>query len=534
MQIHELTQGSNAWHAYRAQHFNASDAPAMLGCSPYKKRTELLHERHVGIAKEVDGATQVLFDNGHRFEALARVPAEEIVGEDLYPVTGSSGKYSASFDGLTMAGNIAWEHKTLNDEIRAADDVADLGKHLRVQMEQQLLVSEADKCLFLATLWDNEGNLIEKKHFWYLPDADLRAEIIAGWDQFEIDLAAYQPKELAEKPLAAVIMQLPALSVQIRGEVVASNLPAFKTAAIAYIAGIKTDLETDDDFANAEATVKFCKEAEDNLDLTKAAAIGQTASIDDLMKTIDFISAELRNKRLSLEKLVTKKKSDIKEKIQSDVRKLYQDHIANLEAEIKPLRLTALPAPDFVGAAKSKRTLASLHDAVNTELARAKMAADAVALDYRNKLAWCKANAEGFGFLFSDLAQLISKPTEDFQLVVNTRIADHRRAEEVKAEEQREAIRKEEETKALAKFNAEQAAANPVSVSAQPAATPEPAAAPRFTSRRPAIPATEARPSDDQIIEALALQFRVHESKVIQWLLAMDLSAASERMAALL
>ena len=36
---------------------------------------------------------------------------------------------------------------------------------------------------------------------------------------------------------------------------------------------------------------------------------------------------------------------------------------------------------------------------------------------------------------------------------------------------------------------------------------------------------------DDAIIEALALHFRVHESKVIEWLLAMDLKAAAERMA---
>lgn len=40
-----------------------------------------------------------------------------------------------------------------------------------------------------------------------------------------------------------------------------------------------------------------------------------------------------------------------------------------------------------------------------------------------------------------------------------------------------------------------------------------------------------ARPSDDEIIEVLALRFRVHESKVIEWLCAMDLTAASNRMA---
>jgi hypothetical protein len=39
------------------------------------------------------------------------------------------------------------------------------------------------------------------------------------------------------------------------------------------------------------------------------------------------------------------------------------------------------------------------------------------------------------------------------------------------------------------------------------------------------------RPTDDEIISALALCFRVHESKVIEWLLDMDLAEATDWMA---
>ena len=43
------------------------------------------------------------------------------------------------------------------------------------------------------------------------------------------------------------------------------------------------------------------------------------------------------------------------------------------------------------------------------------------------------------------------------------------------------------------------------------------------------LPVTPAsRPSDDEIIAALALHFRVHESKVIEWLLDFDLDGATE------
>jgi len=118
MITHNLTQGTPAWLAYRQSHFNASDAAAMLGMSPYKTRTELLHELHTGLTPEVDPRTQARFDAGHAAEAAARPLAEAEIGEDLFPVVGSLEidglPLSASFDGLTMAENIVWEHKLMS------------------------------------------------------------------------------------------------------------------------------------------------------------------------------------------------------------------------------------------------------------------------------------------------------------------------------------------------------------------------------------------------------------------------------------
>jgi len=41
MKTVDLIQGTDSWIQHRAQHWNASDAPAMLGVSPYKSRAEL-------------------------------------------------------------------------------------------------------------------------------------------------------------------------------------------------------------------------------------------------------------------------------------------------------------------------------------------------------------------------------------------------------------------------------------------------------------------------------------------------------------
>lgn len=436
--LHSLQQGSQEWLAHRANYWNASDAPAAMGVSPYKKRSELLHEKATGIAPEVDGYTQSLFDDGHRFEALARPLAEKIIGAELYPASVSRGKLAASLDGLTMAEDIQWEHKSLNDEIRSATCAAELPVYYRVQMEHQHEVSGAEKTLFQATRWDSDGNLLEEVHFWYESDPQLRQQVIGAWIQFEKDLAEYVPPDVVETPKAEAIMALPALAVQIRGEVITSNLPAFRSAAETFIANIKTDLKTDEDFVQADATVKFCKEAEDSLEVAKNSAIAQTASIDELMRTVDHIRDRLRMKRLALNTLVESRKKQIKEAAIAERRQKYADHVADLNKELGEVSIH-VQAPDFVGAIKNLRTIASLRNSLDTALANGKIAADAAAKDLRAKLDWYKPHATEYGFLFRDLQTIIQKPVDDFQLVVTTRIDEHKRAEAAKETEQPEA-----------------------------------------------------------------------------------------------
>lgn len=498
MITHSLIQGTPQWHAYRAAHFNASDAPAMMGCSPYRSRTELLHQRHTGLAPEVDAGTQARFDDGHRFEALARPLAEELVGDDLYPVTGSLADLSASFDGITMDGATAWEHKTLNDEIRACETVDQLGLHYRVQMEQQLLVSGARRCLFLATKWDNNDQLVEQRHFWYEADEALRAEIVAGWAQFEADLATYEPREYAAKPEADAIMALPALVIQIRGEVATSNLPTFQAKAERFIAAIKTDLLTDEDFANAEATVKFCEKAEGDLEQAKAAALEQTADIADLMRTIDHISEQLRAKRLTLQRTVKDKKELIKAGILAQAKLAFQEHVAQLEREIAPLRLVFQPR-DFAGAMKNKRTLATLQDAVDTELAAGKITVDAIAAAVRGRLTWYREHAADHEFLFADLQNVIQKTDDDFRLVVTSRIENHKRIQAEAAERARQeqeaaqaraaALQRERDEAAARAAAAPAPVPAPVEAQTAPQIIPEiiPAAAPRAARPAPAV-----------------------------------------------
>jgi len=461
MQTHELIQGSPEWLAYRAHHFNASDAPAMMGVSPYKTRTQLLHEMHTGgLVPEVDPATQRRFDDGHRFEALARPLACEIIGEDLYPVTGSEGKLSASFDGLTMLGDVAFEHKTLNDDLRAAFDQidsiapehrdaaggAELPLIYRIQMEQQCAVSDCAKVLFMASRWAADGTLLEERHCWYFPDAELRAKILAGWEQFASDLAAYVPPAVEVKPVGRTPDNLPALRIEVTGAVTASNLAEYKAHALEVFKGINRSLSTDQDFADAEKVVKWCGDVESRLAAAKEHALSQTATIDTLFKAIDDISAEARRTRLELDKLVKARKEQIREDIVADGRRALAEHMAGLNERLGKAYMPSVQA-DFAGAIKGKRTIDSLRDAVSTTLANAKIEASATADRIQINLGTLRDLAKDHAFLFADTASIVLKAPDDLTALVKTRIADHAAAEAKRLEAERERIRAEEQAR---------------------------------------------------------------------------------------
>jgi len=450
MITHDLTPNTPEWLAYRTGMFNASDAPAMMGCSPYKTRAQLLREMHTGLTGEVDAGTQRRFDDGHRFEALALPLVEPIVGESLYVVVGSEGRYSASFDGLTLAEDIAWEHKSLNDALRAilpADAVGgpEVGAALpllyRVQMEQHCLVSGAGRELFTASKWTDDGELVEARHCWYEPDAELRAEIIAGWQQFAADLAVYVlPAAAAAAPVGKAPDTLPALRIEVQGMVTASNLAEFKQTALAAIRSVNRDLKTDADFADADKAVKWCADVEARLKAAKEHALSQTASIDELFKALDDIAAESKAVRLDLDKLVKRRKDEVREHAVTVAAAELARHVRALNAELAPMALRPVPA-DFAASIKGLRSIASMQDALDTTLAGAKILADGQARGIRANVAAFKAatgDDRALQALFADLGQLVHKAADDFAAVLDQRITKHR-ADEASREAARQA-----------------------------------------------------------------------------------------------
>lgn len=435
-----VQQGSPEWMEARAKRFNASEAPAMMGVSPYMTRTELLRQKATGIVPEVDAATQRLFDAGHEAEANARPLVEALIGEELYPIvaTDDAGRLLASSDGATMLCNVGFEHKLWNENVAAQVAEGNVPESHRWQLDQQFAVFGFEKIIFVCS----DGTPENFVSCWYFQQPERISTLRAGWDQFEKDLANYRHTEAVPAAVAEVIDDLPALTVQLVGQVTASNLDSFKTAVTARIQAINTTLVTDADFATADKMVKFLDDGEKRLDLVKAQALAQTESIDQLFRTIDSLKAEMRSKRLTLDKLVKAEKENRKNEIVREAQLAFNEHYNALADRVGIA--FSLAYVGFSDSIKGLKSLDSMRDKVSVALANAKIEANAIAdrIDINRK-----AMGEHAG-LFPDFTSVCTKAPDDFAALVAMRVSQQKEADEKRLAAERERIRAEEQAKA--------------------------------------------------------------------------------------
>ncbi len=481
-------QGSEAWLAHRRRYRNASDTPAVLGISPHKTRAQLLHELATGIQAEHSEFQERVLASGHAVETLARPIAEGTIGDELYPETHTSGRWSASLDGITLDCVTIWEHKRLNAQLR---DVFASGEHLpehyRAQMEHQLMCcAKSEQALFMASDWSADGELIEEHHCWYMPDPELRARIIAAWEQFEADLAAYVAPASEAAPVVRPMDRLPALLVQVTGEVTNSNLPAYRDAAIEAFRSINTNLQTDEDFAEGEAAVKFCGDVETRIEAAKQHALSQTQSIDALFAALDSIRGEARATRLTLERLIASRKQQIKVDIVTAAAAGVLEHYAAINATLGE---HAIGVPhslrqDIGAALKGLRTVSSCRAAADKVAADMKISASQTA----DRVRACIAVLGEFPDLAvpDRVALCAAKLPEDLRHALAHRAAEQKRKDEARAEAIRQRAIEEERKRAE---QAARAAAPVVSV------VPEPAAAPALALAAASLIATAPAPA---------------------------------------
>lgn len=442
---HHVQQGSSEWLSLRTGYPTASEAPAAQGVSRYQNRSELVRQKATGITPEHDAHALRRFAEGHAAEAAARPIAEEFIGDELSPVTMTAEvdglPLLASLDGLDFDGAISWECKLWNEGLAEQVRTNNLAPNYTVQMDQQQLVSGAQRTLFTCS----DGTPERTVHCWYESTEEKKAAVVAHWRQFQKDVAAYDPA--ADRPAVVVaepVESLPAVAVQLQGSLaVVSNLDKFGDALRGFIGRMVAKPGTDQEFADAEAECKALKKAEEMLEAAESDALAQISDVEQLRRTVADLRNLARTTRLAREKLVAAEKDARRTALVTGAQQELDGHIVALNQRLGSNWLPRV-AGGFAESIKGKKSLANMQDAVAVALTNAKHEANQLADKLEANRKHLVQDDGDWIALFADFATVGTKAAEDFQALAALRIGQHKEAEAKRLEVQREQIRKEE------------------------------------------------------------------------------------------
>ena len=337
----------------------------------------------------------------------------------------------ASYDGLAGGeiGGMPWEHKEWN--LTLAENVRNgiLEPLYYWQLEHQMLVNNCLEAIFTCS----DGGEVNLITMTYTSVPERRAQLIAGWAQFIIDLDAHEVKAKQEVITAAAAEAFPVITFQVTGTELTSNidqvLPMIRDRAQFEM---KRVLETDQDFANKDLLNKDTKKARAAIKETVAKAEGEFVSYSEFAAIASQLDDVLQKMQSHGEKQV-KQAKDAKKKAIEDSGHLARNILINeCNSKIAPMELQNIVdglSPDFKTAMKNKRTIESLQCAVDDEVAKMKIVATEAMARITPNLEYLNKTAAGFEFLFSDIQQHVNQEAEPFQAIVKSRIADHKEAE---------------------------------------------------------------------------------------------------------
>ena len=191
--LYKLIQGTPEWHEHRAKYRNASETAAVMGVSPWQTPYELWL---VKTCRKFTAETDAM-RHGTATEPAARAAFELESGLIMQPLVMVDGDYSASLDGITLAGDTIVEvkcpYKGQTSELWQTVHAGSVPAHYMLQVQHQLLVSKAK----ISYLWVYDGN--EGIGIIIEPDAETFEQIKAAWESFQLYLDNDTPPPLTDQ-----------------------------------------------------------------------------------------------------------------------------------------------------------------------------------------------------------------------------------------------------------------------------------------------------------------------------------------------
>lgn len=147
-----VEQNSDAWHKARECRIGSSDIPIILGLSPWKTALELYEEK-LGLREKQKG--NYATSRGHSMEAVVRQKVEFKLNALFPATTFTRGRYISSLDGYDSKTRTVLEIKNPGIKSHAEAQDGKIPVIYYPQVQQQLFVSGAKRCVY-ASYYEDE------------------------------------------------------------------------------------------------------------------------------------------------------------------------------------------------------------------------------------------------------------------------------------------------------------------------------------------------------------------------------------------
>lgn len=171
-----LVQGSEEWLELRKSHIGASDAPVIMGVSPWKSIYQLWQEK-VGFS--IPRGCSPAMQRGLNLEPLARETFTEMTGIYVEPSVIFSFKnpwMMASLDGIDSTGKYIVEIKCAGESDHAAAIRKEIPSKYYPQLQHQLAVCELESMYYFSFDGFSGTCLVVHRNDKYIDDMIRREE----------------------------------------------------------------------------------------------------------------------------------------------------------------------------------------------------------------------------------------------------------------------------------------------------------------------------------------------------------------------
>jgi len=162
MEIFNILQGSSEWHELRNSKIGASDAPVIMGVSPWRTIEELWREK-LGLVERMPPT--YFQQRGLMLENFARQYFYLITGYETYPsvyISSENEFMMASLDGVTKDEKLILEIKCPGKFDHETALSGKIPEKYYPQLQHQMYVTHLDVCHYLS--FDGaEGPIIKVK-----------------------------------------------------------------------------------------------------------------------------------------------------------------------------------------------------------------------------------------------------------------------------------------------------------------------------------------------------------------------------------